>query len=236
MAAEYDDIQDLWYSWLFSRLHLFIVQFLVRQPAGPRKNCLDVGCGTGFQTILLSLCGHEVLGIDIAEELVQIARRKEIASYLTLDLFNSPFEFAWSHGERIRSIAATLRGANGLVLPCFQVGTAGSLPFADATFDIVNCCGSTLSFVNDYTSTLEEVARVRPVGLLILEVDNKYNFDLLWPIIACSLGGRIGYGQGLRAAVTNLVSGLDSHVTVEFPLSTHKRDMDLSIRLWGLSL
>src|SRR6266540_442734 len=66
MAEEYDAITDLWYSWLFCRLHYFLVSDLARSSLSPGVRCLDVGCGTGFQSILLNLCGQDVVGIDLA--------------------------------------------------------------------------------------------------------------------------------------------------------------------------
>jgi SAM-dependent methyltransferase len=40
-----------------------------------RGNVLDVGCGTGEHTILLTSLGYDVLGIDFAPEAVEQARR-----------------------------------------------------------------------------------------------------------------------------------------------------------------
>ena len=64
MAKEYDEITDLWYSWLFCRLHYFLVADLASLEVQPGNKCLDFGCGTGFQSTLLNLCGHDVVGIQ----------------------------------------------------------------------------------------------------------------------------------------------------------------------------
>jgi ubiquinone/menaquinone biosynthesis C-methylase UbiE len=37
---------------------------------------LDVGTGTGFIALLLAELGHEVIGVDISEEMLRIAREK----------------------------------------------------------------------------------------------------------------------------------------------------------------
>lgn len=37
---------------------------------------LDVGIGTGFIALLLAELGHEVIGVDISEEMLRIAREK----------------------------------------------------------------------------------------------------------------------------------------------------------------
>jgi 2-polyprenyl-3-methyl-5-hydroxy-6-metoxy-1,4-benzoquinol methylase len=40
-----------------------------------RGRVLDIGCGTGEHTILLTRLGYDVLGIDFAQEAVEQARR-----------------------------------------------------------------------------------------------------------------------------------------------------------------
>jgi ubiquinone/menaquinone biosynthesis C-methylase UbiE len=42
----------------------------------PPLDILDVGTGTGFLASLLSELGHRVIGIDLAEDMLNIARRK----------------------------------------------------------------------------------------------------------------------------------------------------------------
>jgi SAM-dependent methyltransferase len=76
------------------------------------------------------------------------------------------------------------RGAAALVR-----ATVEALPYADASFDAVACCGSTLSFVDAPARALEEIGRVlRPGGRLLLECEHRWSLDLLWAL-ASSLGG-----------------------------------------------
>jgi ubiquinone/menaquinone biosynthesis C-methylase UbiE len=234
MAEDYDDIQDLWYSWLFSRLHYFIAKFLESNSITPPRDCLDVGCGTGFQTILLSLCGFNVTGVDISSELVEKARGKDILEYLSIDLFQSRYPFVSSYSEKVRTLAQKIRGTLQPAIPAFEVGSATRLPFSDQSFDLVNCCGSTLSAIEDYKTALSEMTRVlRPGGVILLEVENRYNMDLLWPLVDTLVGGRIGYDQELRISLSNLLHNPLKHVKTDFPLSTHNGEVLMPIWLFS---
>lgn len=42
----------------------------------PPANALDLGTGTGFLALLLAELGHDVLGVDIAEGMIAIARQQ----------------------------------------------------------------------------------------------------------------------------------------------------------------
>ena len=71
---EYDHIIDLWYSWLYSRLH-FLLSKEVIQKFSP-KNDLDIGCGSGFQSFLHYIDGSRVIGIDSSVKMIKIVQRK----------------------------------------------------------------------------------------------------------------------------------------------------------------
>lgn len=46
---------------------------------------LDLGCGTGFLSLLLAELGHDVTGIDVAPEMLQLARQKSTAARLDVE-------------------------------------------------------------------------------------------------------------------------------------------------------
>lgn len=234
MAAEYDDIKDLWYSWLFSRLHFLILQYFRRYSIQPGRRCLDVGAGTGFQSIVLALCGHRVSGIDISGELIRLASDKCVLDYARADLFQSPYTFVHAYSEQIRSEAAELQRERSITAPQYGVASAASLPFKDGSFDVVNCCGSTLSSIQDYVTALTEMIRVlRPGGSLLLEVENRYTFDLCWQLLDSALGGRLGYDQELRLSWSNMFSDPGNHVSTAFPFSTHNEEVTMPIWLFS---
>jgi 2-polyprenyl-3-methyl-5-hydroxy-6-metoxy-1,4-benzoquinol methylase len=60
-------------------------QLMSRVAGTATLDVLDVGCGTGFLSLQLAELGHRVTGIDIAGEMLAIARRKAAAQGVTLD-------------------------------------------------------------------------------------------------------------------------------------------------------
>jgi ubiquinone/menaquinone biosynthesis C-methylase UbiE len=235
MAEEYDEITDLWYSWLFCRLHYYLVADLARSAVRSGATCLDVGCGTGFQSILLNICGNNVAGIDLAAGLLEKARRKDPESFLSKGLFDGPFSFISEYSSRILETAMQYRGTSPIGQSTYTVASATCVPFPNDTFDVVNCCGSTLSFVESYRIALSEMVRVlKPGGMLFLEVENKYCLDLLWTAIdAVMFRGRLGYDQHSEAALRNLWSGRREHVKIDYPFSTKTGDVTMPIWLFS---
>lgn len=75
-ARVYDMFQDnvdydVWGAWLKQQLKEYgILDGLV----------LDLGCGTGTMTELLAEAGYDMIGVDNSEEMLEIAREKQIKS------------------------------------------------------------------------------------------------------------------------------------------------------------
>src|SRR5579863_7993860 len=76
MAPEYDHLQDLWYRYSFSRINNIIRKRFARTGPGHPALVIDVGCGTGIQSLTFAELGYSVVGIDIAEDLLRIAEGK----------------------------------------------------------------------------------------------------------------------------------------------------------------
>jgi ubiquinone/menaquinone biosynthesis C-methylase UbiE len=72
----------------------------LRRWAGPDPlDVLDVGCGTGFLALQLAAAGHRASGVDVAEEMLAIARDKAaqagaIVRFETGDAERLPFDAA----------------------------------------------------------------------------------------------------------------------------------------------
>jgi len=174
MSDEYDNLKDLWYRHSFG----FIDQTLVRELClnsrkEPKPLSLDIGCGTGIQSVRLASLGYKVIGMDIAENLLQIARIK---------LQNAGFRDAY-----------------------FIEGNAEFLPFPNACAEAINCCGPVLSFIPDWKRALREMSRcLKPGGKLLLEIEGRWNFDLVWELVNAIGFNFLGYDQSLKASLDHL--------------------------------
>lgn len=60
----------------------------------PRGNTLEVGCGTGHWTSFFINNGFSIVGIDIANEMLKVAQKKNLknAVFKYLDILNSGFD------------------------------------------------------------------------------------------------------------------------------------------------
>ncbi|HVB17692.1 MAG TPA: methyltransferase domain-containing protein [Stellaceae bacterium] len=65
-------------------------------PAGPARDALDAGCGTGFLSLEMAARGHRVTGVDFAPAMIAAAKTKAAAQGLAIrfeqaDAENLPF-------------------------------------------------------------------------------------------------------------------------------------------------
>jgi len=164
MADEYDEIRDLWYAWLYSRLHYFIVRDVINV-YNPIM-VLDVGCGTCFQSFLHVAAGAFVIEIDVAKDLIKVARRKSLSFNPNngIVLFPVYFDFVNKYNKLINNLLIERVRMGEYIPPIFIVADAADLPFPDNTFDHVNSCGSTLSFIEKHEQALSEIARILKPG------------------------------------------------------------------------
>jgi 2-polyprenyl-6-hydroxyphenyl methylase/3-demethylubiquinone-9 3-methyltransferase len=107
---------------------------------GNRLRILDVGCGGGYLTEVLTPFFDHVTGADQSRASITAAH-----------------EHAMQAGLHIE----------------YRVARAESLPFADASFDMVTSC-DVLEHLDDLDRTLAEVARVlKPGGIFIYDTINR---------------------------------------------------------------
>lgn len=236
MRDEYDELRDLWYAWLASRLHYLIAKHVLANWDTSPRTVLDVGCGTGFQSFLYALTGAEVIGVDISDQLILVAEEKvgTFSKRFPCPLFPAYFDFVKRYDRLIGRILAARFATTDLIRPAFRVVDARDLPFKGETFDHVNCCGSTLSFIGEHDRALAEISRVlKPGGTFILEVEAKYNLDILWTAIDTFCFGRLHYDTPLQDAVKALFSRPRIHITVEYPFGDERNPVYMPIKLFA---
>jgi SAM-dependent methyltransferase len=136
------------------------VAFLVEELAlGPGSRVLDVGCGPGRHARALAERGIEVVGIDISERFVELARADAppAATFLRLDARRLPFDAEFD------AVISLCQGAFGLV------GTDGPPPAPGAAAP-----GST-GVIDPDGIVLNGMARaLRPGGRLAMSAFSSY--------------------------------------------------------------
>lgn len=94
MQAEYDHLEEQFYFAECYEVYRQCVGWIAR--ARPHGVALDLGCGTGKQTILLTHRAGPVVGIDISERMIEAARKRCEArpnvGFVTGDITKLPFE------------------------------------------------------------------------------------------------------------------------------------------------
>ncbi|HUT61369.1 MAG TPA: class I SAM-dependent methyltransferase [Phycisphaerae bacterium] len=132
-----------------------------RALAGPvgADRLLEVGCGTGHWSAFFSAHGFTVTGVDIAPEMIAVARAKKIANaaFQVADAHSLPFsdeefdvtaaittlEFVRDAQAVLREIARCTRGSGGFILAGVlnalaainvRRKAAGDAPYSDARF------------------------------------------------------------------------------------------------------
>jgi MPBQ/MSBQ methyltransferase len=213
---EYDEIIDLWYSWLYSRLHLLITKEVIRT-INPRA-VLDVGCGTGFQSYLHSLNGSDVVGVDSSKKMIKFAWRKiklfQPSSKLLL--FPEQFDFVARYNRIITLMLSKTIGS--YKPPKFLVSDIHNLPFRNGSFDHINCCGSVLSLVNDSDSALKKMTKLLETGgTMLLEVDSRWSLDTMWMLLDYFLLNKLGFHTSSHDAWKISCTSLLKNIIVNYP-------------------
>ncbi|XRP97184.1 class I SAM-dependent methyltransferase [Methanocaldococcus sp. 16A] len=93
-AKNYDDIPA---HGINSEKDKKVIKNALQNILGKGKKVLDVGCGTGFLSLILAELGHEVIGVDISEGMISKAKKKAKEKgydilFMIADAENLPFE------------------------------------------------------------------------------------------------------------------------------------------------
>jgi ubiquinone/menaquinone biosynthesis C-methylase UbiE len=91
--AVFDKVADNYDSWYLTKMGSFVDRVETDLAFGmfdiyPGMKVLDVGCGTGNFSIKLAKQGCKVIGIDISDEMLDIARTKAKEQKLDIEFYN----------------------------------------------------------------------------------------------------------------------------------------------------
>lgn len=167
---------------------------------------LDVACGTGDMCMELTKRGCTVTGVDLSEEMLEIAKQKTASatSHLSPLTSSTPLHFGKESKLSMRSTS---------VAPTFHLGNAEALPFAEGEFDAVTCAFGVRNFVHLEQGLGEMLRVLKPGGrMVILELATP-DCKLLLPFyrfythrVIPWLGSRIA---GNREAYTYLPESIE---------------------------
>lgn len=96
----YDRYGEKWYTAVDDPVALLRAENKIKTPwvlkrIEPKSSVLDVGCGAGFLTNELALCGHHVTGVDSSASSLAIARQHDATktvNYIEANAYKLPFD------------------------------------------------------------------------------------------------------------------------------------------------
>ncbi len=115
----------------------YFVDFLTEQQAAflefSGERVLDIGCGTGRVAIPLINSGRDVLGVDISETMVELARRREVNAVkmdVGKDLPAGPFDTVIMYGNGF-GLLGTLGRTKDLLIRLRDITTPDAIIIAE---------------------------------------------------------------------------------------------------------
>jgi SAM-dependent methyltransferase len=153
VRKHYDNFLAEHYSWMFGDFHAKVQEnkdFFRLNGFEPRLGgkALDLGCGSGFQSIALSKLGFRVLAIDMCETLLNELRNRSAGRDIDVvqgDILDyniyadkGPFEVAVCMGDTLTHLQKT-REVSALfatIYPLLEQGGRLALSFRDLTAEL----------------------------------------------------------------------------------------------------
>ena len=153
VRQHYDNFLAEHYSWMFGDFHAKVqenIDFFRLNGIEPRSGgkALDLGCGSGFQSIALAKLGFRVLAIDMCETLLNELRNRsagrdidavqgDILDY-SMYADKGPFEVAVCMGDTLTHLQNTQEVSALLanIYPLLEQGGRLALSFRDLTAEL----------------------------------------------------------------------------------------------------
>ncbi len=232
-AFEYDELYELLHAWYYSRIHYFIAEHVIKKYKP--KTVLDVACGTGFQTLLHSAGDAYAIGIDIAKNLIHIAKNKKLQSDNNhgLELFHVYFDFVKKYNKIIAQ-GLNINGRLTFQQPEFMITNAEKLPFKNSSFDHINFVGA-LSFMDNYDVALSEIRRVlKTGGTFFVDAESRWNFHIIWRIVNYFLNDRLGEHTSINDIRKLLLTHPVSSTSASYPYKAFGKLLPVEGRFFTL--
>ena len=164
------------YLWLMNRTHSGLTSWGLQHVSIGRKDAiLDIGCGGGRTIQSLALVAEEGSVCGIDHSADSVAASRNLN----------------------RELIAAGRGS-------IQQGSVSSLPFGDATFDLVTAVETHYYWPNPVADFREVLRVLKPGGrfLVIAEVHRRGKHDYMLPLVMRLLGGACPSAEELRDQLT----------------------------------
>ena len=153
VRQHYDNFLAEHYSWMFGDFHAKVQEnkaFFKLNGIEPRSGgkALDLGCGSGFQSIALAKLGFRVLAIDMCETLLNELRNRSAGrdivavqgDILDFSIYadDGPFEVAVCMGDTLTHLQKTqeVSALFANVYPLLEQGGRLALSFRDLTDEL----------------------------------------------------------------------------------------------------
>lgn len=119
----------------------------------------------------------------------------------------------------------------------FTLGSVEALPYPAGHFDVVSCCGSTLSLVESPPRALCEMSRIlRPGGSLLLECEQKWTLDLGWALLSGLTGDPLGFRVRPRELWRELRRPFQEAAVLDYPFPVaHGAPETMRLRLFTIA-
>lgn len=152
---------------------------------------LDAGCGPGHHALFFSAHGHDVVGVDLSEGMLGVARRRvPSVTFARMDIqrlrfARGTFDAVWCAGAAMHvpreELLALLRGFRRVLQPAGIVGLNTQVGRRSEVVEY----GDDYRFFEYYRDTTEVVTMVERAGLTVVATDlgtttrNTHGLDLL---------------------------------------------------------